>query len=109
MNRLTYYFFTVALISTSFNSFAAAKLKYLSVKNDVVYFSLTENKSHTKLSCVSDENTEIWAFSLNESDADQKLTLLTTAFATNLSITVTPAGQCVDNLSVEKPREIYFG
>ena len=109
MKALTSLFVLLPMMVTSTYSLAAAKVKYLSVKEEVVYFSLTDPKSHTKLACVSDENTEIWAFPLTDSDADQKLTLLTTAFANNLNITITSTGQCVNNFPVEKTNEITFG
>ncbi|MGV2871286.1 hypothetical protein [Colwellia sp. E150_009] len=97
------------ILVASFSANASSKIKYLSVKNDFVYFMLEQAKEHILPSCVATENSQLWAFELAEKDADQKLTLLTTAYASNLSISVQTANTCTNTTTIEKPDAINIG
>ncbi|MGV2871283.1 hypothetical protein [Colwellia sp. E150_009] len=97
------------IFSASISANASSKVKYLSVKNDFVYFMLEQAKEHSLPSCVATENSQLWVFELAEKDADQKLTLLTTAYASNLSISVESANACTNTTTIEKPEAINIG
>lgn len=99
---LCFLFFTTAL-------HASEKITYLSIKENMVHFSTAESKTESSPTCMASENANIWVFSLNEVGAEAKLSILTTALASNLSISVKTANDCAAKTGFERPNQITYG
>ena len=75
-------------------SHAAAKVDYLNVVEDIVYFSTAEEKPVASPSCVAAENASQYAISLSSQNGRTLYSLLATALAGNLNVTVVSALDC---------------
>lgn len=96
----------IALIALVFFSFIgvsaqAAPLNHLEVQNDLVIFSTGEVKSHIIPACVTAENNQLWAVSLNTQKGVFTHAMLLTAISSNKPIEVITANRCEDNTTFE--------
>jgi hypothetical protein len=73
---------------------ATGTVDLLKIDNNVLLFSTTETKSDSVLTCVSDDNTQNWAVSLQTDEGQGIYALLLAAVSNNQSITVESAEDC---------------
>ena len=102
------YVITILVILYSSSSLAA-KVSYVSVKNDKVYFSTAIAKSHTIPTCVTTENTNKWALNIAEPSGRAMYSILVTAMAANMDLSVVSANDCGAETGYERPIEITLG
>lgn len=83
------------LLASSFTQ-ASGMVDYLEVDNNVVLFSTTETKAHAALSCVTDDNADLWSVSLATDSGRAMYSLILTAMAKGdeLGLSVSTANDC---------------
>ncbi|PAJ73591.1 hypothetical protein CJF42_15115 [Pseudoalteromonas sp. NBT06-2] len=97
---------TIPLLLTCFHISAAAKVDYLNVDGDIVYFTTTEGKATASPSCVVNDTQKQWSVSLNSGSGRALYSLLATALAGELAVTVTSAQDCGDTPGIERASSI---
>ena len=97
------------LFIASFNLYASAKVSFLSVKNDVVYFSIAADKEQTSPGCVAAENSDLWGVSLLETTGRAMYSIIVTAMAADHEISIETANDCEASAGFERPLEVYVG
>ncbi|MGV2871282.1 fibrinogen-like YCDxxxxGGGW domain-containing protein [Colwellia sp. E150_009] len=99
---------TLLLIAVTSQSFASSKISYLSVKDEVVYFSTTSAKIHAIPDCVATENQQKWAIPMGNLNGRAMYSMLVTAVAANSLVTINSKNSC-DVTGFESPIEIALG
>lgn len=87
-------------------SYAATKITSINIKNDIVYFSTEQNKSHTPPSCATTNPLNQWAISLTSSAGRNLYKALLTANSTGKMIDIESAQDCLADVTVEHPASI---
>jgi hypothetical protein len=105
LSLMKHLFFLILIVST-FTSFAAAKIDYINVDGDLVYFSTLEAKTSASPSCVISDTQNLWSISLSTSSGRALYSLLATAVAGELAITVSSALDCMDTSGIERAKSI---
>ncbi len=88
------------------NAFAAGKVNYLNVDEDIVYFSTNVTKAATSPACMVAKNAERWTISLNTKNGRAMYSLLATALAGTLDIEVISGQDCSVIDGFERARSI---
>lgn len=107
MNVIKKLFFILPLVFC-LPVYAGALVNYLDVNQGMVVFSTDESKSTTSPACVEPANTTSWALSLTSENGRAIYSMLMTAMASNLSISVESASDCQDFSGYERPLRVWF-
>ena len=105
MKKIIALFFCASQI-LAFNAFAAGKVNYLNVDEDVVYFSTNVAKTASSPACMAAENSERWTISLNTKNGRAMYSLLATALAGTLDIEVISGQDCSVVDGFERARSV---
>jgi len=104
--------FTSILILLSpmftFNANAAGKVDFLNVRGDTLFFGTDEVKTGDILECTYAESNNRWAVSLSTNSGQGIYSLLLTATANNLAVSVVSAGDCNDAPGMERPLSVVL-
>lgn len=88
------------------NHLRAGQIQSLDVSEDVVLFSLSEEKTGSLPSCIQSGNEQMWALGLATHTDRAIYALLMTALANKSAISVESAGDCAAKEGVERPASI---
>jgi len=97
---------TIPLFFACFHISAASKVDYISVDGNIVYFTTTEGKTTASPTCVVNEKQDLWTISLLTSNGRALYSLLATALAGDLAVTVRSAQNCGDTPGIERAKSI---
>lgn len=79
----------------------AGNINYLKIKGDTVEFSTDSDKSHQLPTCVSSDNSSLYAFSLTSESGRATYSLLVTALSSEQAIDVTSGSSCFADTGIE--------
>ncbi|WP_281560172.1 hypothetical protein [Thalassomonas sp. RHCl1] len=99
----------LALSSTfviNVSAFAAGKVNYLNVDEDVVYFSTNATEAASSPACMVAENAGRWTISLSTKNGRAMYSMLATALAGTLDIEVISAQDCTVIDGFERARSV---
>lgn len=93
----------VASILVANLAIASGKINFLNIEADKVYFSTVTEKVGVRPTCANAENLTKWAVSLTSNTGQAIYSMLVTAMAGGMPISVVSANDCADVDGVERP------
>ncbi|WP_448566724.1 hypothetical protein [Thalassotalea ganghwensis] len=97
---------TLLLASLSIASHAAQTIEKVAIANDIVTIHMSENRTDTIASCVSQDQHNTWAFSLTSSQGKNLYRAAIAAHSGNKTVEISGANDCQAQQGIERPQAI---